>query len=253
MNIHKNVFFAAITTGTMVLGVLGMSAVQAATLRIACGSGPHLEHCTKTVQAWGKQHGHKVETVSTPNSPTEQLALYQQMLAAKSPDIDIYQIDVVWAGTLAPHLVDLKPHAKGAEEDHFPAIIKNNMVDGKLIASGINAPAGAVVASNISLFILNAAVPWSGDVYGTILVVGRGVTALDVANLYNQDAQGFSFCTWRQGDSTEQYGVPPQTGSFVGNVKDTGDVLPFAQLVLALGSGRPQSIDRPPQLRRKRD
>lgn len=134
MNIHKNVFFAAITTGTMVLGVLGMSAVQAATLRIACGSGPHLEHCTKTVQAWGKQHGHKVETVSTPNSPTEQLALYQQMLAAKSPDIDIYQIDVVWAGTLAPHLVDLKPHAKGTEENHFPAIIKNNMVDGKLIA-----------------------------------------------------------------------------------------------------------------------
>jgi trehalose/maltose transport system substrate-binding protein len=111
-----------------------MGAVHAATLRVACGSGPHLEHCTKTAQAWGKQHGHTVETVSTANSPTEQLALYQQMLAAKSPDIDVYQIDVVWPGILAPHLVDLKPYTKGVESGHFPAIIKNNTVDGTLVA-----------------------------------------------------------------------------------------------------------------------
>ena len=131
MNIYRNILFAAITTGTVTLGA---GAVQAATLRVACGSGPHLAHCTKTVQDWGKQHGHTVETISTPNSPTEQLALYQQMLAARSPDIDVYQIDGVWSGTLAPHLVDLKPHSKGAENDHFPSIIQNNMVDGKLIA-----------------------------------------------------------------------------------------------------------------------
>ena len=131
MNIHKNVIFAALATGAMVLGT---TAVQAATLRVACGSGPHLAHCTKVVQAWGKEHGHTVETVSVPNSPTEQLALYQQMLAAKGSDIDVYQIDVVWPGILAPHLVDLKPHAKGAEDGYFPAIIQNNTVDGKLVA-----------------------------------------------------------------------------------------------------------------------
>lgn len=131
MNIYRNILFAAITTGTVTLGA---GAVQAATLRVACGSGPHLAHCTKTVQDWGKQHGHTVETISTPNSPTEQLALYQQMLAARSSDIDVYQIDGVWSGTLAPHLVDLKPHSKGAENDHFPSIIQNNMVDGKLVA-----------------------------------------------------------------------------------------------------------------------
>lgn len=131
MNVQNNISFAAIVVGSLAMGA---GAVQAATLRIACGSGPHVEHCAKTVQAWGKANGHVVETVSTPNSPTEQLALYQQMLAAKSADVDIYQIDVVWAGTLAPHLVDLKPHSKGAEDNHFPAIIKNNMVEGKLIA-----------------------------------------------------------------------------------------------------------------------
>jgi len=131
MNTCRNVSFAAVIVGSLVLGA---GAAQAATLRIACGSGPHLEHCAKTVQAWGKANGHVVETISTPNSPTEQLALYQQMLAAKSPDIDVYQIDVVWAGILAPHLVDLKAHSKGAENDHFPSIITNNTVDGKLIA-----------------------------------------------------------------------------------------------------------------------
>ena len=131
MHIPRKVSLAAIVIGSL---ALEMGAAQAATLRIACGSGPHLEHCAKTVQAWGKANGHTVETISTPNSPTEQLALYQQMLAAKSPDIDVYQIDVVWAGILAPHLVDLKPHSKGVEADHFPSIINNNTVDGKLIA-----------------------------------------------------------------------------------------------------------------------
>ena len=131
MNIQRQALFSVLACGSVALGA---AAIQAATLRIACGSGPHLEHCSKTVQAWGKEHGHTVETVSTPNSPTEQLALYQQMLAAKSADIDIYQIDGVWAGTLASHLVDLKPHSKGVEDHQFPAIIINDSVDGKLIA-----------------------------------------------------------------------------------------------------------------------
>jgi trehalose/maltose transport system substrate-binding protein len=31
-------------------------------------------------------------------------------------------------------VIDLKPHTKGAETKHFPAIVENNTVDGKLIA-----------------------------------------------------------------------------------------------------------------------
>ena len=44
--------------------------------------------------------GNTVKIVSTPNSATERLALYQQLLAAGAGDIDVFQIDVVWTGIL---------------------------------------------------------------------------------------------------------------------------------------------------------
>ena len=41
---------------------------------------------------------------------------------------------MVWPGILKDHLLDLTPYAKGAEKAHFPAIVANNTVDGKLVA-----------------------------------------------------------------------------------------------------------------------
>jgi trehalose/maltose transport system substrate-binding protein len=75
-----------------------------------------------------------VKVVSTPNSATERLALYQQILAAGSADIDVFQIDVIWPGTLANHMIDLKQHLKAdSVAAHFPAIVENNTVGGKLV------------------------------------------------------------------------------------------------------------------------
>ena len=77
----------------------------------------------------------EVKVISTPNSATERLALYQQILAANSADIDVYQIDVIWPGILASHFIDLAEHIDQATIDqHFPAIVANNTVDGHLIA-----------------------------------------------------------------------------------------------------------------------
>ena len=62
--------------------------------------------------------------ISTPNDANERLALFQQLLAARSPDIDVFQIDVVWPGILAPYLLDLTPHVPDAEiAAHFPALV----------------------------------------------------------------------------------------------------------------------------------
>jgi trehalose/maltose transport system substrate-binding protein len=48
--------------------------------------------------------------------------------------VDLYQIDVIWPGDLAEHLVDLYDYgAASAAAEHFPAIIKNNTVDGRLV------------------------------------------------------------------------------------------------------------------------
>ncbi len=93
-----------------------------------------LQLCKEAVSSWEKERGHSVEVVSTPNSSTERLALYQQLLAAGASDIDVFQIDVIWPGLLAGHLIDLAPYSDGAEAEHFEAIVENNTVDGELKA-----------------------------------------------------------------------------------------------------------------------
>ncbi len=109
--------------------------VQAKTLTISCGAvGAEKQLCEEGTQAWAEQTGHDVKVVSTPNSATERLSLYQQLLAAQSGDVDIFQIDVVWPGMLAKHLVDLSEYTGGAEDAHFKSLVQNNTVDGRLVA-----------------------------------------------------------------------------------------------------------------------
>jgi trehalose/maltose transport system substrate-binding protein len=120
----------------VLLGVwLCASAGHAATLSFSCGAvGQELEVCRAGVREWEQRTGHSVRLVSTPNSSSERLALYQQLLAARAPDIDVLQIDVVWPGILASHLLDLSPYASGSTDMHFPTIIASNTVAGKLVA-----------------------------------------------------------------------------------------------------------------------
>jgi len=122
-----------ITTAFLTLG--GAPGAGAATVAISCGAvGLELELCREGATAWAERTGHEVEVVSTPNSTTARLGLYQQMLAAGSADIDVFQIDVIWPGTLAAHFIDLREHMKAARiEQHFATIRDNNTVDGRLI------------------------------------------------------------------------------------------------------------------------
>jgi trehalose/maltose transport system substrate-binding protein len=116
-------------------GALFAGSAPAATVAISCGAvGQELELCREGAEAWAEKTGHTVQIVSTPNSSTERLALYQQILAAGASDIDVYQIDVIWPGILAQHFIDLTPYVGDAPEAHFEAIVKNNTVDGKLVA-----------------------------------------------------------------------------------------------------------------------
>jgi len=107
---------------------------QAATITISCGSNAaDVEYCGKYAEEWGKKNGHTVKMYSPPASTTDNLALLRQQFAAKSADLDVIMIDVVWPGVIKDHLVDLKKYSKGAESKHFPAIVANNTVDGKLL------------------------------------------------------------------------------------------------------------------------
>jgi trehalose/maltose transport system substrate-binding protein len=76
-----------------------------------------------------------VEVLETPDLATDRLGLYLQILDSQSPDVDVYQIDVIWPGILAEHMVDLTPYvSQEVLDSHFPAIIQNNTVDGSLVA-----------------------------------------------------------------------------------------------------------------------
>jgi len=114
----------------------GAFGAQAATLSISCGAvGLELELCQEGSDAWAAATGNEVNVISTPNSATERLALYQQILAANSADIDVYQIDVIWPGILANHFIDLSEHIPEDQiNQHFPAILNNNTVADRFVA-----------------------------------------------------------------------------------------------------------------------
>jgi trehalose/maltose transport system substrate-binding protein len=77
-----------------------------------------------------------VEVLDTPDLANDRLGLYLQFLEAESPEVDVYQIDVIWPGDLAEHFIDFYDY--GAEEivdQHFDAIVENNTTtDGRLVA-----------------------------------------------------------------------------------------------------------------------
>lgn len=121
------------------VGAVGIAATlasaQAATLTISCASvGVDFENCKRYSAQWAAKTGHTVKIFTMPSSSTDILSLFRQMFAAKSSDLDVLNIDVVWPGVIKDHLLDLKPYSKGAEKEHFPAIVANNTVDGKLLA-----------------------------------------------------------------------------------------------------------------------
>jgi trehalose/maltose transport system substrate-binding protein len=78
--------------------------------------------------------GVTVEVIDTPDFVEDRLGTYLQLFEAQSPEGDVFQIDVIWPGDLAEHFVDLYEYGAGdVVGEHFPAIVENNTVDGKLI------------------------------------------------------------------------------------------------------------------------
>jgi trehalose/maltose transport system substrate-binding protein len=111
----------------------GTPAAAQVTISVSCSAlGIEARLCREGAEAWATRTGNAVRLVSTPNSGSERLALYQQLLAARSADIDVFQVDVVWPGILANHLLDLGGQVETA--GHFEEVVRNNTVDGRLVA-----------------------------------------------------------------------------------------------------------------------
>jgi trehalose/maltose transport system substrate-binding protein len=106
-------------------------------LVVAAGAvGQELQLVKDAADIYMEMHPNiEVECLETPDLSTDRLGLYLQYFEAKSSAVDLYQIDVIWPGDIAEHLLDLNEYgAKEYTSDHFSSIVQNNTVDGKLVA-----------------------------------------------------------------------------------------------------------------------
>lgn len=83
----------------------------------------------------GEEYNVTVNPIAGPESATDRLQQYLQYFEAQSGEVDLFEIDVIWPGDIAEHMVDLYEYDgfKEAAADFFPAIVENNTVGGKLI------------------------------------------------------------------------------------------------------------------------
>jgi trehalose/maltose transport system substrate-binding protein len=84
----------------------------------------------------GQEYNVTVNVLAGPDSATDRLGLYLQFFEARSAEVDVMEVDVIWPGDLAEHLVDLYQYEgfSDAVGAFFPAIVENNTVDGALVA-----------------------------------------------------------------------------------------------------------------------
>src|SRR5271167_5072716 len=82
-----------------------------------------------------QETGIRIQVMPAPEVAVEQLETWRNLLESGAKVPDVYGIDVIWPGILADHLVDLKAYVPEQEiAAHFPELIKNNTVNGRLVA-----------------------------------------------------------------------------------------------------------------------
>jgi trehalose/maltose transport system substrate-binding protein len=115
------------------MSVMPPAIALSASVTIVCGGVVgSFEPCREGVQAWAQTKGHDVRIIrSTPgNSIARRLS--RDLLAAQVDDVDVIEIHIDSAGTLAKNLADLRP-IPGVAEGHFPAALEALTVDGRLV------------------------------------------------------------------------------------------------------------------------
>lgn len=99
--------------------------------------GLELEHLQSLIEIFNKENPDiKAQIKDYSGVPQQQLDSIQQVFLAKSSELDVVQIDVIWPGDLAENLIDLRSLQleQNLIDAHFPATITNNTVDGRLVA-----------------------------------------------------------------------------------------------------------------------
>jgi len=107
---------------------------QADTVSVFCGATDY-DLCVKAADAWKAKTGNEAKINKMPATLDDAIPLYQQLLAAKSPDVDVLFLDVIWLGMFKNNLLDIKDKVPQAEKDaHFASTLGAGDIGGELIA-----------------------------------------------------------------------------------------------------------------------
>ena len=112
-------------------------------ITVASGAvGAELELAQNAAAMFEEMHPDvEIRLLDSPDLADDRLGLYLQYFETQSSEVDVYQIDTIWPGDLAEHLIDLGPALEEygetyniSRDDFFPAMVENNTVDGALVA-----------------------------------------------------------------------------------------------------------------------
>ena len=91
------------------------------------------------LQQFTQATGIQVQVLPAPEMAVEQLETWRNLLESGSKVPDVYGVDVIWPGILGDHFVDLKAYVPDEEiASYFPELIRNNTVNGRLVALPYN-------------------------------------------------------------------------------------------------------------------
>jgi trehalose/maltose transport system substrate-binding protein len=119
------------------LPALPAAADDGVELTISCGRfAAETDRCRSAAADWAEATGNRVRVrvLSAPADNAARLALYRELLEVGGARLDVLEIDVVWTGLLAPHLIDLAPHLDGVAAALMPTLVANAKADGRLLA-----------------------------------------------------------------------------------------------------------------------
>ena len=87
----------------------------------------------------------QVKLYDNPKSTNDVAGLYGQTFEAKSGEFDVMQFDSSWIGGMADNLIDLNKYSvKDITDSMFPAMVHDDIVDGRLVAIPFYADAGEI-------------------------------------------------------------------------------------------------------------
>lgn len=129
-----------LVVGLVLAACAGLGQSQSAegktVIHVAGGAvGQELDQTRKGAENYMAEHPDvRVVVDVLPDSTTDRFFYYLDFFESQSPELDVLQIDVIWPGEIASHLVDLNQYgAQEVADKHFQRIIENNTVDGRLV------------------------------------------------------------------------------------------------------------------------